>query len=141
MKKTNQTINAAFTPREMRAITSLLLASKGEGINVDPIVNDLYPQLNDEQKELFRCKIALLLSGKLPEFKSYQGYKRTGTYTVNMYEVVAESTLLGIRQANVLKRFKKQDDDTWVEEPWEESTALGMEEVLYDTMQEAIESW
>lgn len=140
MKKSNQ-IHAAFTPREMRAITALLLVSKGEGINVDPIVNDLYPHLNDEQKELFRCKIALLLSGKLPEFKSYQGYKRTGTYTLCLYEVVAESTLLGVREANVLKRFKKQDDDTWVEEPWEESTTLGMDDVLYETMQEAIQSW
>lgn len=140
MKKTNQ-INAAFTPREMHAITTLLLTSSGNGVNVDPIVNDLYPQLNDEQKELFRCKIALLLSGKLPEFKSYQGYKRTGTYTLCLYEVVAESTLLGVREANVLKRFKKQDDDTWVEEPWEESTTLSMDDVLYDTMQEAIQSW
>lgn len=138
MKKVNR-INASFTQREMQAITALLLSS--EGINVDPIVNDLYPSADDGAKSMFRCKIALLLSGKLPEFKSYQGYKRTSSYTLCLYEVVAESTLLGVREANVLKRFKKQNDDTWVEESWEESTTLGMDEVLYDTMQEAIDNW
>lgn len=54
-----QEIKATFTGREMEAIAAMLLSNKG--INVDPIIDDLYPNLEDASKSMFRCKIALLL--------------------------------------------------------------------------------
>ena len=69
MAKAKKTVNASFTGREMEAIATMLLGANG--INVDPIIDDLYPNLDDASKSMFRCKLALMLKGNLPEFQEF----------------------------------------------------------------------
>lgn len=145
MKK--QVLNAAFTGREMQAISAMLLSS--EGINVDPIINDLYPNLDDSQKSLFRCKLALLLKGNLPEFQVRSGFRRVAGVVVYAYHVVGESSLMGTLQMIKVARYNKRTDENG-NESWEEELIPENEQSvenqnydyqLFDTLEEAVKKW
>lgn len=140
--------NAAFTGREMQAIATMLLSS--EGINVDPIINDLYPNLDDSQKSLFRCKLALLLKGNLPEFQVRSGFRRTGSSTAYCMEIISESSLLGtvqVRKIHKYIRVKGENaEDKWNEETLDEYEKDSIENqnldyTLFETLDEAIKKW
>jgi hypothetical protein len=90
-----QSIKATFTSREMEAIAAMLLSSKG--INVDPIIQDIYPNLDDASMSMFRCKMALLLNGNLPEFKQFEGFHKDSSKKVFKYRCINESSLMGTR--------------------------------------------
>lgn len=142
MKK-NLNFQPSFTQREMNAITALLLSS--DGINVDPIIEDMYPQLSDEDKSMFRCKIALLLKGNMPEFKPFTVFRRISNSIAYMYKVESESSLLGICNMRELKKYTKQDDDSWQEEEVTAScqsvSAQELKEGYCPTLDEAIQRW
>lgn len=139
--------NATFTEREMQAITAMLLSS--EGINVDPIIDDLYPNLDDSQKSLFRCKLALLLKGNLPEFQVRSGFRRVAGAVAYAYDVVAESSLTGTLQMIKVARYNKRTDENG-NESWEEELIPENERSvenqnfdykLFETLEEAIKKW
>lgn len=139
--------NTAFTSREMQAITAMLLSS--EGINVDPIINDLYPNLDDSQKSLFRCKMALLLKGNLPEFQVRSGFRRVAGAVVYAYNVIGESSLMGTLQMIKVARYNKRTDENG-NESWEEELIPENEQCvenqnfdyqLFETLEEAIKKW
>lgn len=139
--------NATFTGREMEAITAMLLSS--EGINVDPIIDDLYPGLDDSQKSLFRCKLALLLKGNLPEFKKRSGFRRVAGAVAYAYDVVGESSLMGTLQMIKVARYNKRTDENG-NESWEEELIPENERSvenqnfdyeLFETLEEAIKKW
>lgn len=146
--KSSNSINASFTTREMEAIVSLLLVK--DGINVDPIINDLYPDLNDAEKSMFRCKVALLLSGKLPEFKSSKGFHRHNSNVSYLYEIVSESSLLGVIRLRKLSKYirekSEEGNENWNEvnlENYEKESieTQGLNFELWDTLEEAIKNW
>lgn len=139
--------NATFTGREMQAIAAMLLSS--EGINVDPIINDLYPNLDDSQKSLFRCKLALLLKGNLPEFQVRSGFRRVAGAVVYAYNVIGESSLMGTLQMIKVARYNKRTDENG-NESWEEELIPENEQSvenqnldyqLFETLEEAIKKW
>jgi hypothetical protein len=139
--------NATFTSREMQAITTMLLSS--EGINVDPIIDDLYPNLDDSQKSLFRCKMALLLKGNLPEFQVRSGFRRVAGAVAYAYNVIGESSLMGTLQLVKVARYNKRTDENG-NESWEEELIPENEQSvenqnfdyqLFDTLEEAIKKW
>ena len=96
-----------LTDREMQAVANLLLAQ--QGVNVDPIIKDLYPQIKEEDKSLFRCKLALLLNNRLPEFKPFEGFTKTGYYEVLKLRCIGESSLLGTRDFEVLEVYGREE--------------------------------
>jgi len=139
--------NATFTSREMQAIAAMLLSS--EGINVDPIINDLYPNLDDSQKSLFRCKMALLLKGNLPEFQVRSGFRRVAGAVAYAYNVIGESSLMGTLQLVKVARYNKRTDENG-NESWEEELIPENEQSvenqnfdyqLFNTLEEAIKKW
>ena len=140
-----QEIKATFTGREMEAITAMLLSS--EGINVDPIINDLYPNLDDSQKSLFRCKMALLLKGNLPEFKSFEGFHKDSSKKVFKYRCINESSLMGTRQYEIVEIWRKQEDGTWAKDTQDDFKEIGnicnnsFEFGLYESIEEAEKNW
>lgn len=133
----------SFTQREMNAIAAMLLSS--DGINVDPIIKDLYPQLDDADKSVFRCKIALLLKDNMPEFQPFTVFRRVNNSTVYMYQVESESSLLGICNLREIQKYTKQDDGSWEEEEVTASCqSVGVQELqewYRETLDEAIQSW
>ena len=137
--------NATFTSREMQAITAMLLSS--EGINVDPIIDDLYPNLEDTSKSMFRCKMALLLSGNLPEFKSFEGFHKDSSKKVFKYRCIGESSLMGTRQYEVIEIWRKSEDGTWSQDTQDEYKEIGnirndsFEFGLYESIEEAEKNW
>ena len=139
--------NATFTSREMQAITAMLLSS--EGINVDPIINDLYPNLDDSQKSLFRCKLALLLKGNLPEFQVRSGFRRVAGAVAYAYNVIGESSLMGTLQLVKVTRYNKRTDENgneyWDEEIIPENDRIpemqNFDYQLFETLEEAIKKW
>ena len=141
--------NATFTGREMQAIAAMLLSS--DGINVDPIINDLYPNLDDSQKSLFRCKLALLLKGNLPEFQVRSGFRRTGSSTAYCMEIVSESSLLGTVQVRKIHKYTRVKGENEAEDKWNEETLdeyeknsienQNLDYNLFETLDEAIKAW
>lgn len=140
--------NAVFTGREMQAIAAMLLSS--DGINVDPIINDLYPNLDDSQKSLFRCKLALLLKGNLPEFQVRSGFRRTNSSIAYCMEIIAESSLLGTVQVRKIHKYTREKlengTEKWNEENLDEYEKNSIENqtldyTLFETLDEAIKSW
>lgn len=146
--KNSNSVNASFTGREMEAIAAMLLSA--DGINVDPIINDLYPDLNDSQKSMFRCKLALMLKGNMPEFKPVTGFRRTGSATCYLYEITSESSLLGVYHLKKLSKYTREKGENG-QEKWNEVTmenyeknsveTQGFEFQLYGTLDEAIKDW
>ena len=142
MKKQN--VKASFTNREMETIASMLLSNNG--INVDPIINDLYPTLEEKDKSLFRCKMALLLSGKMPEFQTYEGFRMDGSKKCLKYKCVAESSLLGVSSFEIIEIWRKKDEQ-WVqdtEDPYNEIGSVrtdSMDLDLYASIEEAEKHW
>ena len=140
-----QNIKAFFTEREMEAIAAMLLSNKG--INVDPIIDDLYPNLEDTSKSMFRCKMALLLSGNLPEFKSFEGFHKDSSKKVFKYRCIGESSLMGTRQYEVIEIWRKQEDGTWSQDTQDEYKEIGnirndsFEFSLYESIGEAEKNW
>ena len=144
MAKNNQSVNARFTGREMEAIAAMLLGSNG--IDVTPIINDLYPDLEESQKSMFRCKMALMLNGKLPEFQVYEGFRRTGSSTVKKFRVYGESSLLGLLHIECVEVYEyNKDTDTWVckkdHYDLHDKRAENIDFKVYPTMEEAINAW
>lgn len=141
MKKAK--INVAFTKREMQAIADLLLSS--QGINVDPIIKDLYPNIEDESMSMFRCKMALLLSGKLPEFKTFEGFRKDSSRRVVKYCCRGESSLLGSRMFEVIEVWNKDKTENWVLETGNYDVGSIRNEPidweLYDSIEEAEKHW
>lgn len=143
--------NASFTGREMEAITAMLLSVDGKGINVDPIIDDLYPNLDDEVKSMFRCKIALMLSGKLPAFKEFEGYRKRSSSELLKYRCTGESSLLGVRFFEVIEKYIKVKDEngteTWIVDEKDEWHRVGTIETesfsfeLYESVEEANKAW
>ena len=145
MKK--QVLKATFTGREMEAIAAMLLGSNG--INVDPIIDDLYPNLEDASKSMFRCKLALLLKGNLPEFQVRSGFRRVAGAVAYAYDVIGESSLMGTLQMIKVARYNKRTDDNnneyWDEEIIPESDRVienqNFDYQLFETLEEAIKKW
>ena len=140
-----QNIKAFFTEREMEAIAAMLLSNKG--INVDPIIDDLYPNLEDTSKSMFRCKMALLLSGNLSEFKPFEGFHKDSSKKVFKYRCIGESSLMGTRQYEVIEIWRKQEDGTWSQDTQDEYKEIGnirndsFEFGLYESIEEAEKNW
>ena len=138
MKRTQELIGVSFTNREMQAIADMLL---GNGIDVDPIINDLYPDLNEDQKGIFRCKIALMLKGKLPKFNEYVGFHRSSSSRILKVRVYGESSLLGLLYVEILEVYKRNEKgDSWYID--EKDYAVGTLERnsgynVYDSIEEA----
>lgn len=146
-KINNQSVNARFTGREMEAIAAMLLGK--DGINVDPIINDLYPNLDDASKSMFRCKLALLLKGNLPEFQVRFGFRRVAGAVAYAYDVIGESSLMGTLQMIKVARYNKRTDENG-NESWEEEIIPENEQSienqnidyqLFETLEEAIKKW
>lgn len=145
MKK--QVLKATFTGREMEAIAAMLLGSNG--INVDPIIDDMYPNLDDASKSMFRCKLALLLKGNLPEFQVRSGFRRVAGAVAYAYDVIGESSLMGTLQMIKVARYNKRTDDNnneyWDEEIIPESDRVienqNFDYQLFETLEEAIKKW
>lgn len=144
MKKQN--IKASLTSREMEAIASMLLSNNG--INIDPIIEDLYPTINDDAKSVFRCKMALLLSGKLPEFKPFEGYYRDNSRKILKYRCISESSLMGVRNYEVVEIWRKEKDtETWTQDTTDEYNEVGSvrtdswDLTLYPSLDEAEKNW
>ena len=141
--------NATFTGREMQAITAMLLSS--DGIDVDPIIDDLYPNLDDSQKSLFRCKLALMLKGNLPKFQVRSGFRRTGSSTAYCMEIIAESSLLGTVQVKKIHKYIRVKGENEAEDKWNEETLdeyeknsienQNLDYTLFETLDEAIKAW
>lgn len=148
MAKVNKP-TASFTGREMEAIASMLLGTNG--IDVDPIINDLYPNLSDDAKSMFRCKIALMLSGKLPAFKEFEGYRKRSSSELLKYRCKGESSLLGVRFFEVIERYTKVKDEngteTWIVDEKDEWNRIGTVDTeslsfeLYESVEEASKVW
>ena len=140
-----QNIKATFTGREMDAIAAMLLSDKG--INVDPIIKDIYPSLDDASMSMFRCKMALLLSGNLPEFKSFEGFHKDGPKKIFKYRCIGESSLMGTRQYEIVEIWRKQEDDTWAQDIRDDFKEIGnirndsFEFGLYESIGEAEKNW
>ena len=136
-------VNAVFTNREMQAIADLLLSS--QGINVDPIIKDLYPNIDDESMSMFRCKMALLLSGRLPEFKTFEGFRKDSSRRVVKYRCRGESSLMGTKMFEVIEVWNKDTTENWVLE--EDCMNVGnirnenFDWELYDSIEEAEKHW
>ena len=146
MAKAKKTMNASFTGREMDVISSMLLGSNG--INVDPIIDDLYPDLDDTCKSMFRCKLALMLKGNLPEFQQYEGFKMRSSGEVLKYRCTGESSLLGIRFFTVIERYTKdKETDIWKLDEKDEWHRVGTTESenisfeIYESIEEACKHW
>lgn len=111
MKK--QIINATLTSREMQAVAEMLLGTSG--INVDPIIKDLYPMIDEGSMSIFRCKLALMLNGKVSEFKSFEGFRKDSSRRVYKFKCVAESSLMGTRSFEIMEIWEKDKvTDQWV---------------------------
>lgn len=140
-----QNIKAIFTGREMEAIAAMLLSNKG--INIDPIIKDIYPNLDDASMSMFRCKMALLLSGNLPEFKSFEGFHKDSSKKVFKYRCIGESSLMGTRQYEIVEIWRKQEDGTWTQDTQDEYKEIGnirndsFEFGLYESIEEAEKNW
>ena len=140
-----QNIKSTFTGREMEAIAAMLLGSNG--INVDPIIDDLYPNLEDAPKSMFRCKLALMLKGNLPEFKSFEGFHKDSSKKVLKYRCIGESSLMGTRQYEIVEIWRKQEDETWVQDTQDDYKEIGnirndsFEFGLYESIEEAEKHW
>lgn len=126
----NYSINASFSQREMNAIVKMLLSK--DGIDVDPIINDLYPGLDEEFKSVFRCKLALLIGNKVEEFVPYTGFRRISSRQAYLYQVVSESILLETKELKKLQKYELQKDEICTENiNWQS----------YETLDEAIKHW
>ena len=140
-----QNIKATFTGREMEAIAAMLLSSKG--INVDPIIKDIYPNLDDASMSMFRCKMALLLSGNLPEFKPFEGFHKDNSKKVLKYRCIGESSLMGIRHYEIVEIWRKQEDGNWSQDTQDDYKEIGsvrddsFEFGLYESIEEAEKNW
>jgi hypothetical protein len=140
-----QNIKATFTGREMEAIAAMLLSNKG--INVDPIIKDIYPNLDDASMSMFRCKMALLLSGNLSEFKSFEGFHKDSSKKVLKYRCISESSLMGTRQYEIVEIWRKQEDGTWTQDTQDDYKEIGnihndsFEFGLYESIEEAEKNW
>lgn len=140
-----QNIKATFTGREMEAIAAMLLSNKG--INVDPIIKDIYPNLDESSMSIFRCKMALLLSGNLPEFKPFEGFHKDSSKKVLKYRCIGESSLMGTGQYEVIEIWRKQEDETWSQDTTDEYKEIGniynnsLEFGLYESIEEAEKHW
>ena len=140
-----QNIKATFTGREMEAIAAMLLSSKG--INVDPIIKDIYPNLDDASMSMFRCKMALLLSGNLPEFKPFEGFHKDNSKKVLKYRCIGESSLMGIRHYEIIEIWRKQEDGNWSQDTQDDYKEIGsvrddsFEFGLYESIEEAEKYW
>ena len=147
-KEKKFTVNASFTGREMEAIAAMLLSN--EGINVDPIIDDLYPNLEENAKKMFRCKLALMLKGNLPEFEAFEGYRRMYKDELFKFRCTSESSLLGTRNFEIIEVYNKVVENTDGVDAWnlvEGSDYVGtircenFDYMLYPTMEEAIKRW
>ena len=141
-----RTINASLTGREMEAISNMLLGSNG--ISVDPIIEDLYPDLDDSYKSMFRCKLALMLKGNLPKFQEFEGFKMRSSNEILKYRCTGESSLLGLRFYTVIERYiKDKETNTWVVDEKDEWHRLGtingedMTFEVYESIEEAVKHW
>lgn len=140
-----QNIKATFTGREMEAIAAMLLSNKG--INVDPIIMDIYPNLDDVSMSMFRCKMALLLSGNLPEFKPFEGFHKESSKKVLKYRCINESSLMGTCQYELIEIWRKQEDGTWSQDTQDEYKEIGnirndsFDFGLYESIEEAEKHW
>lgn len=129
----------------MEAIAAMLLGTNG--INVDPIIDDLYPNLEDASKSMFRCKMALLLSGNLPEFKPFEGFRKDSPKKILKYRCIGESSLMGTRQYELIEIWRKQEDGTWSQDTKDEYKEIGnirnnsFEFNLYESIEEAEKHW
>lgn len=146
MAKAKKTVNASFTGREMEAIAAMLLGANG--INVDPIIDDLYPNLDDSSKSMFRCKLALMLKGNLPEFQEFEGFKMRSSGEVLKYRCTGESSLLGLRFFTVIERYiKDKETDTWIldeKDEWHRVGTTDSENIsfeIYESIEEAVKHW
>lgn len=146
MKRNQILEGVSFTNREMRAIANMLLGT--EGINVDPIINDLYPDLDEGQKGIFRCKMALMLKGQLPEFQEYVGFHRDCSSRILKVRVFGESSLLGMLRMEILEVYKKQEKDgseSWVQNKDDYSIGENMQEnihyTIHKSLEDAIKNW
>lgn len=140
-----QNIKATFTSREMQAIAAMLLSNKG--INVDPIIKDIYPNLDDASMSMFRCKMALLLSGNLPEFKSFEGFHKDSSKKIFKYRCINESSLMGTCGYEIVEIWRKQEDGTWAQDTQDDFKEIGnirndsFEFGLYESIEEAEKHW
>lgn len=146
MKKNQILEGVAFTNREMQAIADMLLGT--DGINVDPIIDDLYCDLDEGQKGIFRCKIALMLKGKLPKFKEYVGFRRVGSSRILKVRVFGESSLLGLLRMEIMEVYKRQEKDgseSWVLDKDDYSIGEKMQEhidfSIHKSLEDAITNW
>lgn len=139
MKKVD--IKPTFTSREMNAIVSILLSNNG--VNVDPIIKDLYPNVGEETISIFRCKMALLLSGKLPEFSTYEGFAMDSSYKCFKLKCIAESSLLGISTFEIMEVWRKSSDNQWMLDTTDKSVGeCRMDNLeLYPSIEEAKKHW
>lgn len=144
MKK--EKINATLTSREMQAVAEMLLGTNG--INVDPIIRDLYPTISDESMSIFRCKLALMINGNLPEFKSFEGFRKDSSRRVYKFRCIAESSLMGTRAFETIEIWNKdKETEQWVLDTTDEWKSIGSirhENIsweLYDTIEEAEKHW
>lgn len=102
-----------FTAREMQAIKSLLIGENG--VNIAPLVADLTAAREEEvvNTDEMSVKVAILLSGKMPEFKPYVAYKK-GWNGLTEIEVVGESSLEETYKLNYTRRWKfNKEKDVW----------------------------
>ena len=113
-----------FAKREMQAIRALLVSDNG--VNIDTIVNDLTCTKEDKvDKEEFALKVALQLSGRLPEFVEHDAYINEYS-TIYRVKVLAESLLNNECKILMAEKFRKNDKDHFVKcadfEPYEKTT-------------------
>jgi len=138
-------INAALTSREMQAVAEVLLAKNG--INVDPIIKDIYPNIDEDLMPVFRCKMALILNG-LPEFKTFEGFRKNSSRQVIKFRCIAESSIMGTRTFEVLEVWNKdKETDQWtldIVDEWKNVGSTRIENInweLYESIEEAEKHW
>lgn len=88
----------------MQAIKSLLLGNNG--VDITPLVQDLTSAREEPiNTDEISVKIALLISGKMPEFKSYEGHVKDWNQITSV-RVLAESSLEGTLKVKYFRRWK-----------------------------------
>lgn len=137
--------NATLTSREMQAVAEVLLAKNG--INVDPIIKDIYPNIDEDSMSVFRCKMALILKG-LPEFKVFEGFRKDSSRRVVKYRCIAESSIMGTRMFETIEVWNKdKETEQWVldtVDEWKNVGSVRTESInweLYESIEESEKHW
>jgi hypothetical protein len=91
--------------------------------------------------------MALLLSGNLSEFKSFEGFHKDSSKKVLKYRCISESSLMGTRQYEIVEIWRKQEDGIWAQDTQDDFKEIGtiynnsFEFGIYESIEEAEKHW